>query len=211
MYLKSFLTTILIAAASCSYAAGFVKNGNNVTINVASPITDGAKIVCLQVINDNIIRVRATIEDAFPEKNSLIIVPQKGKPQFDVTEDAVSVRVKAKNVQAVVEKTTGRITFYDASGKTLLKEAENGKTFKPFRVPERELGVPTRQLSEKELNGLTWRALFENQPEEKAIYGLGQHQAEEMNMLGKNEELYQYNTKVSVPWKYFFHAHTKEQ
>ena len=200
MNLKLVFSSILLVGASCAYAAGFVRSGNNVTIKVASPAQDGARIVCLQVVNDNIIRVRATSEEALPEKSSLIIVPQKAKPQFDVTEDGTTVRVKAKNVQAVVEKANGRITFYDADGKTLLREAEKGKTFKPFRVPERELGVPTRTLSEKELNGLTWRALFENQPEEKAIYGLGQHQAEEMNMLGKNEELYQYNTKVSVPF-----------
>ena len=200
MNLKLLLSSILLAGASCAYAAGFVRNGNTVTIPVSSPTQDGARIVCLQVVNDNIIRVRATSEDALPEKSSLIIVPQKAKPQFDVTEEGATVRVKAKNVQAVVETASGRITFYDAAGKTLLKEAVNGKTFKPFRVPERELGVPTRTLSEKELNGLTWHALFENQPEEKAIYGLGQHQAEEMNMLGKNEELYQYNTKVSVPF-----------
>ena len=79
-------------------------------------------------------------------------------------------------------------------------EAKNGKTFKHFRVPERELGVVQRQLSEEELNGLSWHALFEPQNDLKAIYGLGQHQAEEYNMLGKNEELYQYNTKVSVPF-----------
>ena len=200
MNLKSIFSIMLLTGASCAYAAGFVKNGNSVTINVASPASDGAKIVCLQVVNDNIIRVRATCEEALPQKSSLIIVPQKAKPQFEVTEDNNTVRVKAKNVQAVVEKTSGRITFFDATGKTLLKEADKGKTFKAFRVPERELGVPTRQLSESELNGLTWRALFENQPDEKAIYGLGQHQAEEMNMLGKNEELYQYNTKVSVPF-----------
>ena len=200
MNLKLLLSTILLAGASCAYAAGFVRSGNSVTIQVGTPEPDGARIVCLQVVNDNIIRVRATSEEALPEKSSLIIVPQKAKPQFDVTEDGATVKIKAKNVQAVVEKATGRITFYNAAGKTLLKEAEKGKTFKPFRVPERELGVPTRTLSEKELNGLTWRALFENQPEEKAIYGLGQHQAEEMNMLGKNEELYQYNTKVSVPF-----------
>ena len=200
MNLKLVFSSILLVGASCAYAAGFDRSGNNVTIQVASPAQDGARIVCLQVVNDNIIRVRATSEEALPEKSSLIIVPQKAKPQFDVTEDGTTVRVKAKNVQAVVEKANGRITFYDADGKTLLREAEKGKTFKPFRVPERELGVPTRTLSEKELNGLTWRALFENQPEEKAIYGLGQHQAEEMNMLGKNEELYQYNTKVSVPF-----------
>ena len=34
----------------------------------------------------------------------------------------------------------------------------------------------------------------------KAFYGLGQHQSEELNMKDKNEELFQYNTKVSIPF-----------
>ena len=198
--LRFFVSAVIVAIASMSFASGFTRNGNSVTIQIDHPSKDGAKLVCLEVVNDNIIRVRATCEEAFPEKQSLIVLPQKSKVAFDVTEDDQKVFVKARNVQAVVEKKDGRVTFLDASGKQLLKEAANGKTFKPFRVPERELGVVQRKLSEKELNGLTWRALFEPQNDLKAVYGLGQHQAEEYNMLGKNEELYQYNTKVSVPF-----------
>ncbi len=198
--LRFFISTIIMAFATMAFAAGFTRNGNSVSINIETPGKDGAKTVCLEVINDNIIRVRATCEETLPEKQSLMIVPQKNKVTFDVTEDNQKVYVKARNVQAVVEKSNGRISFFDANGKQLLREAENGKTFKPFRVPERELGVVQRELSEQERNGLTWRLLFEPQPDLKAVYGLGQHQAEEYNMLGKNEELYQYNTKVSVPF-----------
>ena len=43
------------------------------------------------------------------------------------------------------------------------------------------------------------RQVFES-PDDEAIYGLGQHQSEEMNYKGKNEVLFQYNTKVSVPF-----------
>ncbi|MED9889708.1 MAG: glycoside hydrolase family 31 protein, partial [Segatella copri] len=39
-----------------------------------------------------------------------------------------------------------------------------------------------------------------NSPDNEAFYGLGQHQSEELNMKGKNEDLFQYNTKVSVPF-----------
>ena len=199
-YLKLFLPIFLMMAAVGANAAGFVKEGNNVTIRVEKPQSNGAKVVCLQVVNDNIIRVRATSEETLPQKNSLIIVPQKANPAFEVTEDAQTVSVKAANIKAVVDKSTGDVAFYDAQGKKLLKEARNGKTFQHFRVPERELGVPQRELSEKELNGLSWHLLFEPDNNLKAVYGLGQHQAEEYNMMGKNEELYQYNTKVSVPF-----------
>ena len=198
--LQFFLSAIMLLTASVADAAGFERNGNTVTVQVAKPQNDGARVVRLEVVNENIIRVRATSEEVLPEKKSLIIVPQKTKPQFEVSEDDKGVSVKAANVCAVVDKATGDVAFYDAQGKKLLKEAKNGKSFKHFRVPERELGVLQRQLSEEELNGLSWQLQFERDPLLKAVYGLGQHQAEEYNMLGKNEELYQYNTKVSVPF-----------
>lgn len=197
---SSIMTALLLLGSAMAYADGFSRSGNSVTIQVAKPQRDGAKMVRLEVVNENIIRVRATPEETFPEKTSLIIVPQKAKPQFEVSENDKGVIVKTAGVSAEVDKLTGDVAFFDALGKKLLKEASNGKTFQPFRVPERELGVAQRQLSEKELNGFSWQLQFDRDPALKAVYGLGQHQAEEFNMLDKNEELYQYNTKVSVPF-----------
>ncbi|MBQ4295232.1 MAG: DUF5110 domain-containing protein [Prevotella sp.] len=197
---KLYVYTILLTATTSAYAAGYVKDGNNVTIQVGQPQTNGAKVVCLQVVNDNIIRVRATSDEQFPQKNSLIIVPQKASPKFEVTEDNQGVYVKAANVSAMVDKNTGDVSFFDSKGNKVLKEARNGKTFKNFRVPDRELGVMQREVTEKERNALSWHLQFEPNNALKAVYGLGQHQAEEYNMLDKNEELYQYNTKVSVPF-----------
>ena len=134
--LKLFFSAILLLMTTVAGAAGFTRNGNTVTIQVANPQNDGARVVCLEVVNDNIIRVRATSEQVLPEKKSLIIVPQKAKPQFEVTEDSQSIRVKAANVSATVDKRSGDVSFYDAQGKQLLKEAKNGKTFKHFRVPK---------------------------------------------------------------------------
>ncbi len=197
---SSIMTALLLLGSAMAYADGFSRSGNSVTIQVAKPQRDGAKMVRLEVVNENIIRVRATPEETFPEKTSLIIVPQKAKTQFEVSENDKGVIVKTAGVSAEVDKLTGDVAFFDTQGKKLLKEASNGKTFQPFRVPERELGVAQRQLSEKELNGVSWQLQFDRDPALKAVYGLGQHQAEEFNMLDKNEELYQYNTKVSVPF-----------
>ena len=67
-------------------------------------------------------------------------------------------------------------------------------------MPERELGIKTGfTVPEEAKHGLTWQMKFDS-PEDEAFYGLGQHQSEEFNMKGKNEDLFQYNTKVSVPF-----------
>lgn len=178
-------------------AAGYVKKGNAVTINVSSPGEGGARMVRLQVMGDRIIRVEATPEEAFAEKQSLIVVPQKTKARFSVSESDGFVTVSTAGVSARVSTVTGRIEFRDAEGRLLLGETENGgKTFRSFVVPEREIGPG--MLPDEARHGWTWHTQFES-PADEAFYGLGQHQAEELNMKGKNEELFQYNTKVSVP------------
>ena len=186
--------------SSTMMAASVQTSGNNVTIR---PDGGQAKVISLEVMNDNIIRVRATSKDALPVKPaSLMIVPQTApaKGSYSITEDDDFVMVKAKNVKAVVSKATGEVTFFDAAGNRLLKEAEDGKKFWDFTVPERELGIKTGYtVPEEQKHGLSWQMKFDS-PDDEAFYGLGQHQSEEFNMKGKNEDLFQYNTKVSIPF-----------
>ena len=194
---------ILVSAlltTGMSMAAEVQTSGNFVTIR---PDGGQAKVIRLEVMNDNIIRVRATSDEALPEKPaSLMIVPQTvpAKGSYRVSDEGETVVVKARNVKAVVSKATGQLSFFDAEGRQLLSEASDGKQFWPFTVPERELGMKTGySVPEEQKHGLTWQMKFDS-PEDEAFYGLGQHQSEEFNMKGKNEDLFQYNTKVSVPF-----------
>ena len=197
---RIFLLGSVLMAAMTSLAADVQTSENQVTIR---PDGGQAKVIRLEVMNGNIIRVRATSKEALPEKPaSLMIVPQTApaKGSYSITENDDEVIVKAKNVKAVVKKDDGRIKFYDAEGKELLKEVENSKQFTDFTVPEREYGIKGgAPITEEMKHGLTWQMTFDS-PEDEAFYGLGQHQSEEFNMKGKNEDLFQYNTKVSIPF-----------
>ncbi|MDE7456222.1 MAG: DUF5110 domain-containing protein [Prevotella sp.] len=197
--IKRFLCIGLLSMVTMAMTgADYKVDGQFITIPVKQEKAGDAQVVRLQVVNDNIIRVQATSDAQLPEKQSLIIVKQTAKPKFTVT-DGEQLVVKAAHVEARVDKQTGAVTFYDGNGHKLLKEARNGKTFKPFRVPDREIGVDVAKVPEEQRHGLTWRALFDS-PRDEAFYGLGQHQSEELNMKGLNEDLFQYNTKVSVPF-----------
>ena len=198
--IKTLMAGVLSMAALALTAAEVQQDGNKVTIK---PDGGQAKVICLEVMNGNIIRVRATSESALPTKKpSLMIVPQTApaKKSFSVGEDEQTVTVKAQHVTAVVDKATGAVTFFDAAGKRLLKEAKDGKKFWDFTVPEREYGIRNLGgVTEEMKHGLSWQMLFDS-PDDEAFYGLGQHQSEEFNMKGKNEDLFQYNTKVSIPF-----------
>ena len=198
-----------LMATGVLLAADVQTKGNIVTIR---PDSGQAKVIQLEVISDNIIRVRATSKDQLPVKpQSLMIVPQQPyKGQVEIKQNEASrsehiimpahVIVKAKNVHARVFTSNGRIRFSDGNGRPLLDETVDGKKFWDFTVPERELGMKTGYtVPEEQKHGLTWQMTFRSSSDE-AFYGLGQHQSEEFNMKGKNEDLFQYNTKVSIPF-----------
>ena len=197
--IKPMFAGVFLCSVLTTQAADVEMAGNLVTIR---PDGGQAKVVRLEVVNDNIIRVRATSKEELPMKQqSLMIVPQgtPTKGSYTIEETEGTVCVKAKNVQAVVDKQTGRIRFLDSKGTELAKDA--GKEFWDFTVPERELGIKGGvQPTEEQKHGLTWQLAFENSGGEQSFYGLGQHQSEEFNMRGKNEDLFQYNTKVSIPF-----------
>lgn len=197
--------TLLVSAALILgtmgvQAADFVQNGNYLTVQLKQHQNYGPSQIRLQVVSDRIIRVQATAEQGFRNKQSLIIVPQNSKAKYKVEEQGDDLIITTAAMRAVLNEATGQITFYDLKDQVLLKEvAQGGKTFKPFTVPDREIGVDIAKVPEAQKHGWSWRALFDS-PDNEAFYGLGQHQSEELNMKGKNEDLFQYNTKVSVPF-----------
>ena len=76
--------------------------------------------------------------------------------------------------------------FTDTLGRSILKEKQGGgKTFK--------------SVSENDVHSFQISQQFES-PEDEAIYGLGQNQNDIMNYKGRDEVLFQYNSKVAVPF-----------
>ena len=182
-------TLILLAAlllCACS-STGYKKQADGVVVRVNPQSPSEAKTVRLQVINDKIIRVSATPANGFKDEASLIVVPQDQQPKtFNVEEKDNKVILSTPSIQASVDLTTGEVLFADSLGNTVLQEkVGGGKTFQAINI--------------EGTDGYSMQQVFES-PEDEAFYGLGQHQADEFNYKGKNEELFQYNTKVSVPF-----------
>ena len=199
IFLLCLLSSLAATAmgSESGFAAEVSRTAGGVTVR---PAAGQARVVALQVMADGVVRVRATSEEALPVKpRSLMIVEQKARPEYVVDEAEDYVAVRTAKVEARVNKRTGALTFLDAGGKRLLQEADAGKRFWHYRVPDREIGVDVAKVPEAQRCGLSWQTVFDS-PDDEAFYGLGQHQAHELNMKGRNEELFQYNTKVSVPF-----------
>ena len=181
----SFCLLAALLMASCG-EADVQKLADGIIVNFDQDQPTDVRKIRLQVKGDKLIRVSATPENKFSDRESLIIVPQEEKAPFTVEDAETFVSVVTSEVKAIVDKTTGEVKFTDLEGNVILAENQGGgKTFTPIEVEGK------KQYSV--------RQVFES-PADEAFYGLGQHQADEFNYKGKNEELFQYNTKVSVPF-----------
>jgi len=160
------------------------------SLNYQSP-----RLVRLQVMGEKIIHVSATAEDKFADKESLIIVDQPEKTPYDVACQGDTITVSTTAIKAHVLVSTGEVWFTDSLGQTLVQEQQGGgKQFTPYQCTQTHADG-----TDETYKGWSIRQVFES-PEDEAFYGLGQHQADEWNYKGKNEELFQYNTKVSIPF-----------
>lgn len=177
-----FTGLLLAACSGTGYQLTDDGRGVVVTVDQAQP-TDVRK-VRVEVMGEKLFRVSATPEKQFSEAQSLIIVPQEQKTDFTVSEQGDDIAVKTAQASALVSLKTGQVRFLDAEGNQIL--AEDVRTFQPVEVDGTQ--------------AYTVRQTFQSAGDDEGWYGLGQHQADEFNYKGKNEELFQYNTKVSVPF-----------
>lgn len=184
-----FFTAILpvvLCLNSCSSRVSETPHG--VIINLDGPSLGKVR---LEVVNDDVIRVSAIPDKRFPEKESLMAAyayPESKSWTVEEKENG-DVVLATSSLRAVVAS-DGKVTFTDADGHILLSEA--GRSMEPFTDPQTDKkGVHKQSLTLRQL----WRS-----GDDEAYYGLGQHQADEFNYKNRDEQLFQYNTKVTVPF-----------
>lgn len=170
--------------ASCA-VKNYTKTDDGILIGLNPSTENQLRNLRLQVLGNDLIHVAATAQE-FQKDSSLIIVPNQRTVPFHINQSKDSIKLSTKTLNVMVSAKDGGIKFKDKNGKILLAEkAGGGRTFLPIQADQTK--------------GYTVRQIFES-PQDEAFYGLGQHQSDEFNYKDKSEELFQYNTKVSVPF-----------
>lgn len=148
--------------------------------------SDNTRMVQLQVVRENIIRIVATPEKGRLEKKSLITVyTQNPNLKWSTFSDKEKVSLKTGTLTAVVQLKTGAVVFFDSAGKKIIGEKLGGRSFTPAVFEgQRSYGIAQS---------------FETTPDD-AWYGLGQHQDDVFNYKGQQVNLFQNNTEVAVPF-----------
>lgn len=180
-----FLLILCVCAPIC--ARSYRKISDGIVITLPTDRADAPRMVRLRVVNERIMRVTATPEKKFPKDKSLVVQPEAYEATpFSVEESGDTVTLVTARMGVSINTKTGEVAFTDDKGNIRLQERiGGGKRFAPITVDG--------------TSAYSYWQQFES-PADEAFYGLGQHQSDEFNYKGKNESLFQYNTKVSVPF-----------
>lgn len=185
--MRKFLTiiSVVIISFSCSQN-NWESNEKGVIVYPEQVSDNSAKAIQIVPLGEEIFKVSASATKTFSNEQSLVVLPETKPTEHSVEDIGDKLIISTSKSKVEVSKLNGKVEFFDDKGNLLLQGKENGGT--------------TLSLMEVDgVKGYEIQQIFESTKDE-AIYGLGQHQADEMNYRGKNEELFQYNTKVSVPF-----------
>ena len=137
-------------------------------------------------LSDNAIRIKFTknVLDSLPE---LILTSKVETPKFKILENALTLEIKLKNINAIFEKKTGKLFYTNAKGKVFLSELSGSRKL----VADTIHGEPCYVAEQS----------FES-PRNEAIFGLGQFQDGNYNLKNISRRLTQVNTQIAIPFIY---------
>jgi alpha-D-xyloside xylohydrolase len=165
----------------------YIRTEDGVIVYTDPAFTGEKRVVKLEVLSDNIIRVIATPGKEIDSTPSLITVYDKRPGIFwDLIPSKDSLKLITKKLTAVVALKTGAVTFLDLGGKRILAEKQQfGRIFRPSVFDGKRFYEFTQTF---ETTG------------DDAWYGLGQHQDGIMNYRGQQVTFFQNNTNVAIPF-----------
>ena len=119
-----------------------------------------------------------------PEKKSYPIIKTPEKVEISYKQNGNTVSMTSGKMTVTLDVATGKVTYTDPQGETLLKEKVEGTNF----IPRKDVNRDAYTVSQA----------FSLEPEE-AIYGLGQYQNGIMNYRGISVLLLQAYIDIVYP------------
>ncbi|MET0638034.1 MAG: TIM-barrel domain-containing protein [Chitinophagaceae bacterium] len=188
--MNRLLKLLILLLSSTLLHAGdpgtFVRTADGIIVYPDPLLTQTPQSVKLEVVNSSIIRVLVIPAGAIPKKSLVTVYGKPVTEKWTVDSTGSMVSIKTSRLIVSVELNTGRVSFYETSGKKILAEqAVGGRKF----VPQVFEGQPSFSLSQS----------FETTTSD-TYYGLGQHQDDVFNYKGQQVKLFQNNTEVAIPF-----------
>ena len=159
---------------------GFKRLSNKVNIT----LSDGT--LSISPLSENAVRIKfyKESEGNLPE---LVFTSGVATPWFQVLDLPTKLEIKTKNIQVLLDKHTGKLSYADNAGKVFLSEETGSRKLTPGSIQ----GEPCYEAEQS----------FES-PSDEYIFGLGQFQDGQYNLKNVTRSLTQVNTQISIPFIY---------
>ena len=166
-------------------AGNFQKVAQGIVVN---PAQGQAKVVRLQVMADDIIRVTALPHSDFSSVADSLMVVAEPDATFSTQTKGSTVVLSTDALTAEVSLLNGQVVFKNAQGEVLLDTVNSG-----------EFGPVTQDPVAPDDDSYAIRQQW-NQNSDEGFFGLGQHQNGQINYAGENVELSTHNLQISIPF-----------
>ncbi len=172
----------IFLAICCLFIVGFA-NCNPATGNTPVSMSVEGTHLSIFFYSNNIVRIVKSVDelDSFRESLSVVKIPEK--VNLKRKDSSTGVSISSSNLTVLVDKTSGKITFYDANGDVLL--SENNSEINPIIYA----GVEAFNVKQS----------FKLDSDEY-IYGLGQLQNGKMSQRNQETFLKQGNKETVIPF-----------
>jgi len=143
---------------------------------------DGGTLA-MQVISNNIIHIIYAPGDSIPAKKELAVIAKPESVHWSVKEENGIVMLKTDSLTAKID-TSGRISYYDSSGRLLISEKVNGRKMPIVKDQGKSTYAPEQTFNVGD----------------EALYGLGQYQNGLINWKDVPLRFRQFNQQDAVPF-----------
>ena len=177
-------------------------------------VDDG--LLRVEFVKSDIVRVRYTLEKEVAEPdNDICLKREPGKVKVKRTDEQGYVILRSDSLTLRIDRQTGCIAYYETAGGELLLQEDEAAPHRGERIYVENVTYDesTRRTvktadGDKEVTdvlkrdtvGSSWKwRLALTFKEKEALYGLGGHMEDYMNLRGKRMYLCQHNLKEVVP------------
>ncbi|MGK7393579.1 MAG: TIM-barrel domain-containing protein [Candidatus Cyclobacteriaceae bacterium M3_2C_046] len=182
MFNRFFILIVLLLLGSCKNSS-IIKTSHGIIANISTGDAKNRKIE-ITILSPTVIKVATGKNDSILKSPSLIAAASiEEDVKFNVQEKNEYVEIVTDSLIVKLNLLSGNICYMDLSENLLLRE--NGK-----KIVQYHNDVVGNQNSIKQ--HFDW-------PKEEMLYGLGQHNQQDLSIRGKKITLEQLNTKVSIP------------
>lgn len=178
---KELLMCVALASCLTLWGQTFEKTAQGGKFQTAQPVLHGEVIF----YSPSIVRIVKYPSAEMPDKKSYPVIKQPEAVNISYKQDGNKVCMTAGKMVVTLDVATGKVTYEDLKGRSLLKEKEEGTNF----IPRRDVNRDSYTVSQT----------FRLDPEE-VIYGLGQRQSGAMNHRNQQIHLSNVNTDICIPY-----------